>query len=206
MCEPILTLLAVKSPPYLLPGRPPTPGLLSAGLIIPVVAVAFAIGGCGTDPESRSNDAGVASGEEEVSKAADSSAVDSLAADSLAADSLAADSTASEAEPLTEAQRSRLGPALRRFLTGDTTGARPAGPQDLSPAAKRDGKSVYSVTVQGVGVSRLREAGISQASEVGGIVTARLTADQIREAASIEEVRRIRASRQASPEGGDSRQ
>lgn len=201
MCEPILTLLAVKSPPYLLPGRPPTPGLLSAGLIIPVVAVAFAIGGCGTDPESRSNDAGVAGGEEEASKAADSSAVDSLAADSLAADS-----TASEAEPLTEAQRSRLGPALRRFLTGDTTGARPAGPQDLSPAAKRDGKSVYSVTVQGVGVSRLREVGISQASEVGGIVTARLTADQIREAASIEEVRRIRASRRASPEGGDSRQ
>lgn len=152
-----------------------------------MVALAFAVGGCGTSSENRADVPAETDGdEEELSETADSTALGN--------------------EPLTEAQKSRLGPALRRLLTGDSTGARPAGFRDLSPVGKRDGKSIYPVTIQGVGMGKLREVGISQASEVGGIVTARLTAGQIRRLASVEEVRRIRASEQATPQDGDPRQ
>ena len=107
------------------------------------------------------------------------------------------DTNSPRSDSLTDAERSRLGPVLRRLITGDTTEAAPIRSRRLEPVGKRDGKEVYSVLIDGTGASTLQEAGLSHVSEAGGLVTARLTADQIRQAASIEDVRRIRVSKQA---------
>lgn len=98
---------------------------------------------------------------------------------------------------LTQTQRSRLGPALRRLLTADTSETRPDKLRSLSPAGQREGEKVYAVLIEGGGTEVLREAGIPYVSEVGETITARLTAEQIRETASIEEVQRVRAAKEA---------
>ena len=107
------------------------------------------------------------------------------------------DTNLPRSDSLTKAERSRLGPVLRRLAAGDTTEMAPIESRRLEPVGKRDGKEVYPVLIEGVAASMLREKGISNVSEVGGLVTARLTANQIRQAASIEDVRRIRISNQA---------
>lgn len=107
-------------------------------------------------------------------------------------------SVASADSTLTEAQRGRLGPALRRLLAGDTAETRTEGPLELSPAGKRDGKETYSVLIHGAEAKTLRRADVPYVSEVGGTVTARLTVGQIRRVASIEDVRRIRAAREVT--------
>jgi len=76
----------------------------------------------------------------------------------------------------------------------------------LEPVGKRDGKEVYPVLIEGAAAGTLREAGLSHVSEAGGLVTARLTADQIRQAVSIEDVRRIRIAKQARPYQGQGSQ
>lgn len=100
------------------------------------------------------------------------------------------------AEALTQAQRSRLGPMLRRLLAADTSEMSPDSLRGLSPAGQRDGQKVYAVLIEGAGTEVLRKANIPYVSKVGGTVTARLTAEQIRKAASIGEVQRIRAARE----------
>lgn len=110
---------------------------------------------------------------------------------------------------LSGTQRRRLGPALRRLVSGnrvsgDTTGPVPSEPHgaglphNVSPAGRKDGKEVYSVLIEGARAEMLREAGIPFTAETGSFVTARLTAEQIREVASIEAVERVRAPGQAT--------
>lgn len=107
------------------------------------------------------------------------------------------DTNSPRSDSLTDADRSRLGPVLRRLVTGDTTEMAPIESQRLKPVGRRGGKKVYPVLIEGTGVDALQKAGLSHVSEAGGLVTARLTADQIRQAASIEDLRRIRVSKQA---------
>ena len=107
------------------------------------------------------------------------------------------DANSPRSDSLTDAERSRLGPVLRRLVAGDTTEMAPIESRRLKPVGKRGGKEVYPVLIEGAGAGTLQEAGLSHVSEVGGLVTARLTADQIRQAASIEDVRRIRIAKQA---------
>lgn len=99
-------------------------------------------------------------------------------------------------EPLTAMQKKRLGPAVRRLLTGDTL-SRPSDVRKAEPAGQRQGEDVYSVLIEGADVETLQEAGVPVTSTAGGVITARLTTDQIRQVASIQEVRRIRFPKRA---------
>lgn len=92
---------------------------------------------------------------------------------------------------LTQDQKRRLGPALRRLLTGDTLSRSP-GIRRAEPAGERDGESVFSVLIEGASADTLRKASLPITSVAGGAVTARLTKGQIRKAASLESVQRIR--------------
>lgn len=96
-------------------------------------------------------------------------------------------------------QRKRLAPAVRRLLRGDTL-SRPGGIRRTEPVGEREGKRVYSILVEGVDAGTLQDADIPIVSAAGGVVTARLTTDQIRQVASIQDVRRIRFPGQATPQ------
>jgi hypothetical protein len=100
-------------------------------------------------------------------------------------------------DSLSEVQRNRLAPSLRRFLTGDTSGARPSTLRKISPAGTRDGENVYAVLIEGAEAEILRQAGIPYVSVAGSLVTARLTTGQIRKAASVEAIRKIRLPKRA---------
>jgi hypothetical protein len=108
-----------------------------------------------------------------------------------------ADQTSVQSQALTAAQRQRLGPALRRLFAGDTL-SRPSEPRATDPVGEREGRKVYSVLVEGASAKALRNAGLPVTSAVAGTLTARLTLPEIRKAASLQNVRRIRLSGQAT--------
>lgn len=102
-------------------------------------------------------------------------------------------------EALSAAQKKRLGPAVRRLLAGDTLSQAP-GIRKTEPNGSREGKDTYSVLVEGTGAEALREAGLPVTSAAGGIVTARFTTDQIRQAASLQDISKVRFPKQADPQ------
>lgn len=159
-------------------------------LIVGLLFVSFTFA-CSDDTESPSPD----------SNSAESIRIDSASSAGPASDTSDTSGTSAtnslRSDSLTEAERSRLGPVLRRLVAGDTTKAATFKSRRLEPVGERGGKEVYSVLIGGTGASTLRKAGLSHVSEAGGLITARLTANQIRQAASIEDVRRIRISKQA---------
>jgi hypothetical protein len=168
--------------------------LIVIGLtMIGIVATGLA-SGCGEKPESTS---------ETTNPDTQSSAVaqegDSLDGNRAGEASSGHRNSPGGQDSLNAMQRKRLGLALRRLLTGDTL-SRPGGIRKTRPVGERDGKQVYSVIVEGADAGTLQDADIPLVSAAGGVVTARLTADQIRRAASIEDVRRIRFPGQATPQ------
>jgi hypothetical protein len=89
---------------------------------------------------------------------------------------------------LTSAQRQRLAPPLQRVLTGDTVQT-----NRVQPVGDRDGDPVYSVLIVASDAEALRDAGLALTNVRDSVLTARWTPSNIRRAASIEGVRRIRA-------------
>jgi hypothetical protein len=91
---------------------------------------------------------------------------------------------------LTKLQKKRIGPRLQRLIRGkDLT-----GPQSIEPVGKRGGASVYEVLIYGDNPDALREAGIPLGTVQGGLMTARLTIDQILKAAMVDAVQNIQAA------------
>ena len=176
----------------------PRPLVMSVGLLF--VSFTFACSGNTESPSSRST-----SGESaRVDPTGPAGAASGTSGTQGVPDTLSTPDTSSmpdvnspRSDSLTDAERSRLGPVLRRLIAGNTTEMVPIESQRLKPVGRRGGKKVYPVLIEGTGVDALQKAGLSHVSEAGGLVTARLTADQIRQAASIEDVRRIRVSKQA---------
>lgn len=97
-------------------------------------------------------------------------------------------------DSLSSAQRQRLGPALQRFLTGDTLAT-----GDVKAVGTRDGENVFSVLIRSENADALREAGVPLTSVAGTIITARLTIDEILRAASVADVQSIRADQEMKP-------
>ena len=97
---------------------------------------------------------------------------------------------------LTNAQKNRLGPGLQQLVTGDTTRKISPKIRSLEPVGERDGEDAYSVLIEGKRQS-LQEADIPFVSATGNVITARLTTGQIRKAASLQGIRRIRLPSQA---------
>ena len=95
---------------------------------------------------------------------------------------------------LTDAQKNRIGPTLRRLLRGDSLAL-----DRVEPVGTRDGEPVYSVTVECDDAAALRAADVPLTSVQGDIVTARWTPDQIRTAAAVEAVRMIQADAPVRP-------
>lgn len=104
------------------------------------------------------------------------------------------DTTSVPVDSLTKIQRQRLGSALQRFLTGDTTATR-----RIETVGTRDGEKIYSVLIQSQNPKALRDAEIPLTSVVGETITARLTVDQILTAASTDGVQSVRADKQMEP-------
>ena len=96
------------------------------------------------------------------------------------------DAPTASTDSLTSAQRSRLGPTLRRIIE--------EGEQEAEASGKRDGASVYSVIIVGSDSDELRTAGIPLSSVQDSIMTARLTVEEIRTASALETVREIQAA------------
>jgi len=105
----------------------------------------------------------------------------------------------SDRKALNEDQRQRLGPALRRLFAGDTLSQMPEV-RMAEPVGERGGEEVFSVIIEGADPERLRAASLPITSAVGGVVTTRLTISQIRKAASLEDVQRVRLPNQATPQ------
>ncbi len=168
--------------------------LIVIGLtMIGIVATGLA-SGCGEEPESTSETANP-----DTQSSAVAQEGDSLAGNRAGEASSGPRNSPGRQDSLNAMQKKRLGPALRRLLTGDTL-SRPGGIRKTRPVGEREGKQVYSVLIEGADAGTLQDANIPLVSAAGGVVTARLTADQIRRAASIEDVRRIRFPGQATPQ------
>jgi hypothetical protein len=165
----------------------------SLALVIGIIALGIAPG-CGGEPESTSETSNPDTASSEVAQKEGSRSENRTGEASSRHRN-----SPSPQDSLNAMQKKRLGPALRRLLTGDTL-SRPGGIRKTEPVGERDGKQVYSVLVSGVGAATLQDADIPVVSAAGGVVTARLTADQIREVASIKDVRRIRFPGQATPQ------
>jgi len=88
---------------------------------------------------------------------------------------------------LTSVQRQRLAPPLQRVLTGDTVQT-----DRVRPVGDRDGDPVYSVLIVASDAGALRDAGLALTNVHDSLLTARWTPSDIRRAASVEGVRRIR--------------
>jgi hypothetical protein len=164
--------------------------LMIAGLLFLSLAV-----GCGKE----SSPSGGATGSDTASSAAVQSEKDSSAKDPLTKDSLrgsGADGEPTGQQPLTATQKKRLGSSVRRLLTGDTLSLA-SNLRKTEPAGEREGENVYSALVEGASVETLQEAGVPVISVAGGVITTRLTTDEIRRVASIQEVRRIRFPKRA---------
>jgi len=168
--------------------------LIVIGLIIIGIVATGLASGCGEEPESTSETANPYTQSSTVAQEEDS-----LDGNRAGEASSGHRDSPGKQDSLNAMQKKRLGPALRRLLTGDTL-SRPGGIRKTEPVGERDGKQVYSVLVSGVGAATLQDADIPVVSAAGGVVTARLTADQIREVASIKDVRKIRFPGQATPQ------
>ena len=169
----------------------------------PLIAGLFLLGlavGCGEESGSPSSAASSSS----VSPDTMSPAAVEGDRDSLRETSESGLELSSSQQPLSAAQKERLGPAVRRLLGGNTlasdTLSQAVGIRKTDPAGERDGEDVYSVLVEGTGPETLRDADLPVTSASGGTVAARLTTAQIRKVASLQEVRRIRFPKQAEPQ------
>ena len=114
--------------------------------------------------------------------------------DSSAAASPAAADTTMPVDTLTTAQRNRIGPRLQQLLTSK------ARPYRVEPVGTRDGTPIYSVTIRSSDAEAFREAGLSVTSVQGDIITARLTVEEIRRAATVPSVQAIRAAGEVQPQ------
>jgi len=90
---------------------------------------------------------------------------------------------------LTDAQKNRIGGRLQRLIRREEGGSRP-----VEPVGSRGGASVYEVLIKCDDPDALREAGIPLGSVQGNVITARLTIDQIRTAATVDAVGGIQAA------------
>jgi hypothetical protein len=170
-----------------------SPVLIVIGLtIIGIVATGLA-SGCGEEPESTSRTANPDTQSSAVTQE------DSPDGNRAGEASSGHRNSPGRQDSLNTMQKKRLGPALRRLLTGDTLSGL-GGIRKTDPVGEREGEQVYSVLIEGADTGTLQDADIPLVSAAGGVVTARLTADQIRRAASIEDVRRIRFPGQATPQ------
>ncbi len=170
-----------------------SPVLIVIGLtIIGIVATGLA-SGCGEGPESTSRTANPDTQSSAVTQE------ESLDGNRAGEASSGHRNSPGGQDSLNTMQKKRLGPALRRLLTGDTLSG-PGGIRKTRPVGEREGEQVCSVLVEGADTGTLQDADIPLVSAAGGVVTARLTADQIRRVASIEDVRRIRFPGQATPQ------
>jgi len=95
---------------------------------------------------------------------------------------------------LTEAEKAKLGPTLQQVVAGDTTAVR-----ESARAMRSDGTAVYLVFIRTSEADVLRRAGLPIGSVSGEMATARLSADQLRQAARLDAVKAIRISGQAAP-------
>lgn len=95
----------------------------------------------------------------------------------------------SSAPDLTDDQKKRIGGRLQRLIRGDEEGPRP-----VEAVGSRGGRSVYEVIIQCDDPDALRDAGIPLNTVQGALITARLTIDQILEAATVKAVDAIRAA------------
>lgn len=129
---------------------------------------------------------GSADGGEPVSSGTD----DPVASDDGKAGEMPATHTAdsSSASTLTDAQKKRIGPRLRRLIRGEE-----AGPRPVEAVGTRGDAPVYGIIIYCDDAGALRDAGIPLSTVQGEIISARLTINQIREAATIEVVDAIRA-------------
>jgi hypothetical protein len=107
---------------------------------------------------------------------------------------LMAASACGGAEALSNEEMNKLSPALQRVVQGED----PPPLSDLVTAT-RDGETVYAVILRVTDAQAVREAGISLNSVQGSVATARLTVDQIRDAARVPEVARIEESGRVRP-------
>jgi len=107
---------------------------------------------------------------------------------------LMAASACGGAEALSSEEMDKLSPALQRVVQGDE----PPPLSDLVTAT-RDGETVYAVILRVTDAQAVREAGIPLNSVQGSVATARLTVDQIRDAARVTEVARIEESGRVRP-------
>lgn len=101
---------------------------------------------------------------------------------------------ASSETALTSAQRQKLDPALQRLLRG---GARSIDRYETHE--RTDGATVYSVILRSDRPEALRDAGLPLNSVRDDIITARLTINQLKEAARLEAVRSIENPKQTYP-------
>lgn len=106
-----------------------------------------------------------------------------------------ADTTSVPVDSLTQVQRQRLGPALQRFLTGDTTSTS----RRVESVGTREGEKIYSVLIQSQNPEALRDADIPLTNVVGETITARLTVKEILTAASTDGIQSIRSDKQLEP-------
>lgn len=175
----------------------------SAGLLW-VVACLLLFAGCGDEQEQAPSEAPsstVPSDTVVADTAGADSATPSPPPDTVASSTEAASTTADSSSPstaltgpLTDAQRDRIGPTLRRLLRGDSRSL-----DEVEPVDTRDGEPVYSVTVECDDAAALRAAGVPLTSVQGPIITARWTLDQIRTAAAVGAVNMIRADAPVRP-------
>lgn len=100
----------------------------------------------------------------------------------------------SSSSTLSEDEMEKLDPALRHLLEqeGDESGPF----EYVTSRREEDGTTVYAVTLRAEEPGALEEAGLPLGSVFGEIATARLSLEEIKEAARLEAVRGIRNSEQ----------
>lgn len=106
------------------------------------------------------------------------------------------------APTLTDTQKKRIGPRLKRLIRGETSEPQPVG--------QRGQASIYEVILRCDDPDALRNADIPLSSVQGNVITARLSIDQILKAATVDAVGGIQAAQEyrmhdANP-GGAQRQ
>jgi hypothetical protein len=107
---------------------------------------------------------------------------------------LMAASACGGAETLSGEEMDKLSPALQRIVQGDE----PPPLSDLVTGT-RDGTTVYAVILRVSDADAVRDAGIPLNSVQGSVATARLSVDQIRDAARVPEVARVEESGRVRP-------
>jgi len=161
--------------------------------IISGIAISGIAFGCRNDADHTSPNEREKVSSSETTAADTSAAPDSTETTPL--DTMTSASTdTSDPKPLTATEKKRLGPTLQRLLRADSLAL-----NRLDPVTTRDGSPVYEVFIECDDPTELRDAGLPLTSVQGALITARLTVDQIRTAATMEAVRSIRAATQLEP-------